>query len=318
MITLCTLLIIFLSIQSRNYESIYKIREKLFPKFHDISIKFEIPGKNDYSYKLESQNMLYAFKQYFVSDIEKNIIMRNQKVELIFNLSVYEANNKIFNYFSDDIVYTELIKVGILFEQLRFYQAKADFSFDIIYRIQNIDKDVVIFFDDMKEVNPFKYLLFEDKDELYGNKTLYDLMKVKIVDHLIDGMRKILLTYPECDQLYHFNSLVQYFTNNQFEIDYYLNLYTYYRANINFMDHDEIKKIGDILRLENIRTKITLMYYNDYGIGIEDYDDKLEIHVISFEYINVHKNLTLEFGDLTKGEIYVFDILKQIINSIKL
>jgi hypothetical protein len=43
-----------------------------------------------------------------------------------------------------------------------------------------------------------------------------------------------------------------------------------------------------------------------------------KLEIISFEYINVHKNLTIEFGDLTKGEIYVFDILKQIINSIKL
>ena len=131
-------------------------------------------------------------------------------------------------------------------------------------------------------------------------------------------MRKILLTYPECDQLYHFNSLVQYFTNNQFEIDFNIGLYTYYRANINYMEHGEINKIGDILQLENIITRITLLYYNDYGIGVEDYDDSLEIRVISFEYINIHKNLTIEFGELTKGEIYVFDILKQIINKIKL
>ena len=318
MITLCTILIIILSIQSRNYETIYKIKGKLLPKFHDISIKFEIQGKNDYSYKFESQNILYAFTQYFISDIQKNIIMKNQKMELIFNFSIYEANDNMFNYFSDEIVHTELIKVGILFQQLRFYQAKADFSFDVIYRIQNIDDDMVIYFDNMKETNQFKYLLFEDKDELYENKTLYGLMKTKIVDHLIEGMRKILLTYPECDQLYHFNSLVQYFTNNQFEIDFNINLYTYYRANINFMDYGEINKIGDILQLENISTKITLIYYNDYGIGEEDYDDRLEIHIISFEYIKVHKNLTIEFGDLTKGEIYVFDILKQIINNIKL
>jgi hypothetical protein len=318
MITICTLLIIFLSIQSRNYETIYQIRTKLFPKFHDISIKFEIQGKNDYSYKFESQNILYTFTQYYVSDFEKNIIMRNQKMELIFNFSIYEVNDKIFNYFSNDIVHTELIKVGILFQQLRFYQAKSDFSFDIKYKIQNIDDDMVIIFDNMNEANPFKYLLFEDKDELYENKTLYDLMKIKIVDHLIEGMSKILLTYPECDQLYHFNSLVQYFTNNQFEIDFNIGLYTYYRANINYMEHGEIKKIGDILQLENIITRITLLYYNDYGIGVEDYNDSLEIRVISFEYINIHKNLTIEFGELTKGEIYVFDILKQIINKIKL
>lgn len=318
MITICTLLIIFLSIQSRNYETIYQIRTKLFPKFHDISIKFEIQGKNDYSYKFESQNILYTFTQYYVSDFEKNIIMRNQKMELIFNFSIYEVNDKIFNYFSDDIVHTELIKVGILFQQLRFYQAKSDFSFDIKYKIQNIDDDMVIFFDNMNEANPFKYLLFEDKGELYENKTLYDLMKIKIVDHLIEGMSKILLTYPECDQLYHFNSLVQYFTNNQFEIDFNIGLYTYYRANINYMEHGEINKIGDILQLENIITRITLLYYNDYGIGVEDYNDSLEIRVISFEYINIHKNLTIEFGELTKGEIYVFDILKQIINKIKL
>ena len=318
MIKLCTLLIIFLSIQSRNYETIYKIREKLFPKFHDISMNFEIHGKNDYFYKFESQHILYAFNQSFISAVENSIILKNQKVELIFNLSVYESNDKIFNYFSDNIVYSELIRVGILFQQLKFYQARDDFSFDTMYKIQNIDDDMVIYFENMKEVNPFKYLLFEDRDELYENKTLYDLMKIKIVDNLIEGMRKVLLSYPECDQLYHFNSLVQYFTDNQFRIDYVINVYTYYKANINFMEYNGINKNGDVLQLENIRTKITLIYYNDYGIGYDDYDDKLEIKIISFEYINVHKNLTIEFGPLTKGEIYVFDILKQIINSIKL
>ena len=291
---------------------------QLFPKFHDMPIKFEIFGKNDYSYKLESQNIIYAFTKYFISDTKKVIDLRNQKMELIFNLSVYESNEKIFDYFPNDIIYSEFIRVGIKFQQLKFFQAKEDFSFDIMYRVDNIDNDIVIYFDNMEEVNPFKYLLFEDKNELYENKTLYHLMKSEILENLIEGMRKILIIYPECDALYHFNDLRQYFTNNKFEIRYYINPYYCYRGKINYFNYEEINKIGDILQIKNIKTQIQLICYNDYGIGLDDYSDEINICIITFEYLNIYKNLTIEFGKLTKGYLDDFNILKQMINSIKL
>ena len=318
MIALCSFLILILSFQSRNYESIYTIRNNLFPKFHDMSLKLEISGKNDYTYKFESQNILYAFKVHFINDTEKIIILKDQKIELVFKLSIYESGDRIFDYFPKDIVYSELVKVGINFQILSFYKAKQDFSFDIKYKIDNIDNDMVIYFDNIKDAFPFKYLIFEDKDESYENKTLYNLMKSKILENLIENMRKGLIIYPEYDTLYHFNSLRQYFTNNQFEVDYTISVYSYYRANINYFNYEEITKIGDILQLKKINTKITLIYYDEYGYGYDDYDDRFETHVLFFEYLNINPNLVKEYGKLTRGDKYAFDILRQIIDSIKL
>lgn len=318
MIISWTFLILLLSIKSRNYESIYTIRTKLFPKFHDMHILFEIFDKNDHLYKFESQDILYNFKSYFVSDIQKDIMLRNQKMEIIFNISVYEHENKIIDKKNCDIIYTELIRFGITFHQLRFFQFKSDFSFDIKYRIENFDKDIIIFFENMNELNIFKYFLFNEKDELYNNKTLYDFMKKKILDNIIEGFRKVLLTYPECNSFYHFKALLQYFTNHEFEIYYISSLYTYYKASVDFFNYEDIIKIDDVLFLQNITTKIILIYYDDYGIGYEEYDDKYDIQIISFKNISICNNLTIGYGELTKGEMFVYKIFQQIIKSIKL
>lgn len=318
MITLYIIFIIILPIITRNYESIYTIMANLFPKFHEISIKFEIQGNNGYLYKLESQNVLYKFQYQIATETVKEILIRNQKMEILFNLSVYESDNKIFSFNSNDIIYTENIIFGIRFSELRFFQAKPDFSFDTEYKIDDFDNDTIIYFENIDETNIFKYLLFEDKDELYENKTLYDFMKSKVLDSIIKEFRKTLLIYPECDALYHFNSLFKYFTNNQFGIEYYVNIYTYYKANVNYFNYREINKIDDVVFLQNITTKLTLIFYNDYGISYDEYDDKYEQKIISFKYISIDQNFTIGYGDLTKGEVYVFNILKQIINSIKL
>lgn len=317
MTILCILLIIFSSIECRNYDSISTIKSKLFQKIKDISIKFEIKGKQNYIYKLASQNINYEFFYYFLNDVTKEISIKKAKLEIIFNLSLYNLDEQFVNIKSDQIFHTELIKFIVIFSQLRLLQVKQDFSFDAFYEIANYDEDTIIFFENINEMKIFKYLIFKEKDEIYNNKTLYDFMKIKIVDNIITEIRKILLVYPECDSLYHFNSMIDYFPY-QYKVEFVIGLYTYYKASINFFDYKEINKIDDIIYLQNITAKLTLIYFDDYGIGYEDYDDRYEIDVIQFKYISINNNLTIEYGELTKGLVYVFDTLKQIINSIQL
>ena len=312
------LLPIIISIQSRVYEDMYRIKSNLFPKFKDMSIKFEIPIKNAYYYQFESTNIIYAFTKYYIDDFGSRIILSNQPMELIFNLSFYEKCDEMFDFYSDKLIYSELIRVGVTFYVLKFYQAKRDFSFNLTYKIEDLDNDVDIFFYYMKNVNVFNYLLFEDKNESFDNKNLYDFMKLKIVENLIKGMRKILIIYPECDALYHFNSLIDAFTDKIIKIDHVVTYINYYRAIINYFEYENINKINDIILYEKITSKITLIYYFDQGIGSEEDEDKYEPHILKFEYLSINKNFKIEFGNLISGESYAFNILKQIISSFEL
>ena len=134
--------------------------EALFPKFKDMSIKFEIPIKNAYYYQFESTNIIYAFTKYYIDDFGSRIVLSNQPMELIFNLSLYEKCDEMFDFYSDKLIYSELIRVGVTFYVLKFYQAKRDFSFNLTYKIEDLDNDVDIFFENMKNVNVFNFRIF--------------------------------------------------------------------------------------------------------------------------------------------------------------
>ena len=73
MFILYILLLILISIYTRDYESIYKIKDSLSDKIHDIIIKFDIFGTNNYLYKFESKSLFYKFKYYIISDKSKDI-----------------------------------------------------------------------------------------------------------------------------------------------------------------------------------------------------------------------------------------------------
>lgn len=318
MFILYILLTILLSINTREYESIYKIKDKLSDKIHDITIKFNIFGTNNYLYKFESQSLFYKFLFFIANDNAKDLILRNQEMEIIFNLSIYDSNDKIFHYFNDDILFSELIKVDIKFENLRFFKYKSDFSFGTSYSIENIDKNMTIYFENLEELSNFNYLLFYDKDENYLNKTLYEYMKLKIVDSFMDSLRDLLIIYPECDSLFYFKSLIQYFTNNPFTIEYTFNCYVYYKETINYFRYDSIIKEDDFIIYENVAIDFSLVYYNEYGGNDDDYDDKYDKQVIQIRYISIDKDKHIEYGHLDKGDYCVFEIFKLIINSIKL
>lgn len=318
MFILYILLLILISIYTRDYESIYKIKDTLSDKIHDIIIKFDIFGTNNYLYKFESKSLFYKFKYYIISDKSKDIMLRNQDIEIIFNLSIYDSGDKIFHYLNDDILYSELIKVNIKFETLRFYQYKSDFSFNTSYSIGNIDKDMNIYFANLEELHIFNYLLFDVKDEAYSNKTLYDYMKIKIIDNFMNGLRNLLITYPQCDSLFYFSSLIQYFTNNPFSIEYSCNDFVYYKETINFFRYESITKKDNLIIYENVAISFSLVYYNEYGGSDDDYTDRYEKQVIKIKYISIDQDKNIEYGYLFIGNYYIFDIFKLIIKSIKL
>ena len=49
------------------------------------------------------------------------------------------------------------------------------------------------------------YLLFEERNDLYNNKTLNDLIKLNILSNFQEQVKKYLVYFPECDSLQYFN-----------------------------------------------------------------------------------------------------------------
>jgi hypothetical protein len=309
-------LIIFFSIQSRLYDSIDVIKDELNKRIHNLNIKFDIQGTNDYLYKFESRSLIFNFNNGSYSDIDKNIKLSNKKIEILFNLSIYESNDRIFNHFNKKIIYTELIKIGILFDLLRFYQCKPDFTFDVFYKIDDFNEDVIIYFDRINELEIFNYLIYEETDDYYANKTLYNLMKTNIVNNFIMEIKKILVTYPECDLLYNIKSYFDYIIGNLFKFDKCVSDLTYYKGTIlNIYNQTTIKK-DDCIILQNVNIQLELKYYNTYAEE-DDMDDKKDKQLISLEYLSFDSNKTISFGRLTKGEYFVFDIFKIILKDSK-
>ena len=315
MIFISTLLTIIISIKSRVYDPIETVKSKLLQKLNDMSIKFEIQPEKDYFFTFNSKNIIYDLSKFNISEIEDSIILVNQSIRLIFNLSINEKTDTFFDYYFDNIVYSELISIDIFFQKLKFYKAKPDYTFDLYYKTDY--GSMKIFFENSKYVNSFKYLLYEDKDKLFENKTFYDFMKIKIFENFIKGIRKILIIYPECDSFYHFNKTITNCGNKPLKIDYYMEneRRSYYRATINYFEYEDINKINDVIIYEKITTKITLIYFNDKGIGEEELEDFYEFHILKLDNITIDMDLNIEYGKLTEGDSYVLSIFKEILTT---
>ena len=310
-------LINFFSVPNRIYDSINIIKDELCNRIHNLNIKFDIQGTNDYLYKFESQSIIFNFDNGTYSDIDKNIKLSNKKIEIIFNLSIHELNDGIFNHFNKNIIYTELIKVGIIFDLLRFYQSKPDFTFDVFYKIEDFNKNMVIYFDRINELEIFNYLINEDKNDYYENKTLYNLMKTNIVDNFMKEINKLLLIYPECDLLYDIKSYFDYLVRNLFKIDRVVSEFVYYKETINYIHNQTTIRKDDSIILQNVNIGFDLIYYNAYAGEDDDMDDKKEKQVITLEYLSFDSNKNISFGRLIKGEYFVFEIFKLILKESK-
>ena len=97
----------------------------------------------------------------YVSEAKKELDILHQHIKIIFDLNISENNNELFNYFTDEIKYHETISADIYFKSLKFYEIYDDFSFDFQYEIDDLDKDIIINYENIDKLNLFNYLLSE-------------------------------------------------------------------------------------------------------------------------------------------------------------
>ena len=313
-------LLLIISIKSRKYDSISEIYKNFDKNFHKIFLTFNINGTHDYFYYFTSEDILYYFDHIHLSDSKKEIIYKNQHIKILFNLKIYENNSNFFDYSSNEFFYSENIKADIAFKYLKFYKKYDDFSFDFEYEIDNINNDVLLHFENIDKLNLYKYLFFEDKNDIYENRSLSDLIKVDIVNNFASAIQKYLIYYPVCDALYYFKTIVKYFTGDIFSI--YLKVYGigYYvsiinRCKILSLNYDEIFKDNRTLIIKNVN--IT-MFIEMFELNPDDYDDELlieETDKFIIDYMSIDQNMTIQYGKSSGGEEYTLDAFKLVVNK---
>ena len=313
---------LLLSIKSRIYNTIDEIYYNLSKTIHKIPIQFAINGTNDYSYNFQSQDILYYFSRMYVSEAKKELDILHQHIKIIFDLNISENNNELFNYFTDEIKYHETISADIYFKSLKFYEIYDDFSFDFQYEIDDLDKDIIINYENIDKLNLFNYLLFEEKNDLYENNTLNHFIKINIINTFEKQIKKYLITFPECDSLEYFKSIIHYFKNQLFLIDYKIinpnegEWRTVYQCKINEFKYKEITKKNRSIIFNDIN--VTAYFVID-SMDPSDFDNEREedeTKSFQIDYISINNNKKISYGKLSKyGDGYELESLKLIINK---
>ena len=309
-------IILISTIISRIYDSIYKIERKIFYNMHKIPINFSINGTNGYSYYFKSDDILFNFDNIFLNDIQKVIRMFDQNIKILFNLSIYEYNNEFFDFSSNDIIYSEIINVDINFKLLTFYKEYDDFSFGFKYDIDDLDKNILIHFENIDKLNIFKFLLFEEKNDIYNQSTLLNFIKKNLLLNFDKEIKKSLAYYPENDSLFYFKSIIDYFKKEEFSLYLDIDLtLTINFCKITSFKYDQIIKNNRTIFLKNINTTMYLEadYHNIDGQG-NDYSSKDFVTII-IDFISIDENKKITFFREDKDKEYAFDALKLVVNK---
>ena len=305
-------IILLWTIYSRTYESIMKIQKNVIKNIHKLCLNFDVNGTNDYIYHFESQDILFKFDGIFMDEKIKEFRMYNQYVKILFNLTVYEANSSFFDFSSKDIIYSEIVHVDIKFRQLKFFEEFNDFSFGFQYKIDNIDNDIKIHFENFDKLNIFKYILFEEKKE-YENKTLYDIMKINIISNFEKEMKKSLVYYPECDSLDYLNTIINYFINIPFNLDYRFNsFFSINKCIVKSFIYDEIIKENRTVVLKNLNFSIYSEIYMENYDGMNDEIFSEETVFVPLDFISINENKEIIFGKIRIFDDYYLEALKLI------
>ena len=254
-------------------------------------------------------------------DESKNeIIISGEHIKIIFNLNIYEYNSKIFDDFTYDIKYHEIISADIYFKSLKFYEIYGDFSFDFQYEIDNLENDVIINYENIDKLNSFNYLLFEDKNDLYDNYSLNNFIKIKILNTFIEEIRKYLIYFPECDSLEYFNSIINYLKNQLFSFELRINTNIYLWMSIN---QCKVSKFNFKEIIKNNRTiifkNINITAFLEYSLeDPNDFDKEQilnEIKTLQIDYISIDNNKRISYGNVKYDEEYALETLKLVINK---
>lgn len=310
-------LILFSLRKCRIYDDIYTIREALLGNISKLNISFEINGTNDYKYKFKKKNIYFKYDRNITDNINDSIKIINPKITILFDLIIYEYSKDLFDIFSlrDSIITDKIIIANINMKSLTYFKKSKDFSFDLKYYIESIEKNVSISFDNLSELSIFKYLIFNEKSILYENKTFYDYLKIVVKNNLIKEMTKALIYYPECDSLYYFKYLINYLIDNRFFVNYdctkYNNRKVIDYATLRYISYEEILKNETSIELKNIKCNLFTEFIN-YDYVYEDTLEKFEIGNII-----ISNNLIIKYGNTQSENQCYLDILEIIINRAK-
>ena len=313
-------LLLLLSIKSRIYNTMNEIYFNLSKSIHKIPLQFVINGTNDYSYNFTSKDIFYYFRQTNINDVKKEINISNQDMKIIFDLSIYDYNNRIFDLSEKELKYQETISVDIFFQKLKFYELYDDFSFDFKYKINNFKEDVLINYENIDKLNTFNYLLFEEKNDLYDNNTLNDFIKLNILNNFQEQVKKYLVYFPECDSLEYFKSIIDYFKGQLFLIDLKIIYHsvetwmTIYHCKIIDFQYKEIIKDNRTIIFNNINVTAYFL------VGLEDpedydkektYDENKSFQI---DHISIDINKQISYGNAFDDRGYGLQALQVIIN----
>ena len=59
--------------------------------------------------------------------------------------------------------------VNLNLNLIKLFKTSEDFSFDASYEMENTINNITIHFDNLNELDLFKYLFYEEKSPLYNN-----------------------------------------------------------------------------------------------------------------------------------------------------
>ena len=215
--------ILVISSKCRLYDDIYMIQETVLSKIKKSNLSITINGTNEFIYKLTKKYIYITYRDNKL-DRDKYIAqIFNPKFTILFNLSIYEYSNNIFDIknLNNAILTDKIVTVNLNLNLIKLFKTSEDFSFDASYEMENTINNITIHFDNLNELDLFKYLFYEEKSPLYNNRTLNDHIKYIVLDTLINNTKKILIEYPDIDSFYYFKRLIDYGMTNTFSIDYY-------------------------------------------------------------------------------------------------
>ena len=308
------------SLKSRIYDTMKEIYSNLSKSIHKIPLQFVINGTNGFSYNFTSKDIFYLFKHFNINDIKKEITISNQIIKIIYNLNIYDYNNRIFDFSENELKYHETISVDISFKKLKFYELYDDFSFDFEYEINNFKEDVIINYENIDKLNTFNYLLFEERNDLYDNKTLNDMIKLNILNNFQAQVKNYLVYFPECDSLEYFKSIIFYFKEQLFPINLriiHLQVETWmtiYECKVMEFKYKEIIKKNRTIIFNNINvTAYFLVGFDDP----DDYDNERtydEVKPFQIDNISIDNNKQISYGKAFDDRGYGLQALQVIIN----
>ena len=146
--------------------------------------------------------------------------------------------------------------------------------------------------------------------------TLIEFIKWNILINYENEVHKLLVYYPECDSLYYFHSIIDYFKKEVFFLDIKINsIVTINRCKISKFNYQEIIKDNRTIIFKNINVTIYLeMYIENYDGGSEEFfsDENLSFLI---DFISIDDKKKIIYGNAQNYKDYALDALKLVFNK---